>query len=110
MGLVVVGLVAMLSAVCFRGGWFLRLLGIAVVTRNGEEASHMRALWRATIAWSPALVFLAAWTNAYLNPFPSAEVATIILLTLAAAGAVWAVVSPSRGIQDRLAGTWLVPR
>jgi hypothetical protein len=26
------------------------------------------------------------------------------------AGALWAVVVPERGLQDRIAGTWLVPR
>jgi hypothetical protein len=26
------------------------------------------------------------------------------------AGTVWAVVFPERGLQDRIAGTWLVPR
>jgi hypothetical protein len=25
-------------------------------------------------------------------------------------GVVWALVHPTRGLQDRLAGTWLVPR
>ena len=31
-------------------------------------------------------------------------------MALFAAGAVWAILHPSRSIQDRLAGTWLVPR
>jgi len=32
------------------------------------------------------------------------------LVALLSAGAVWAILRPSRGIQDRLAGTWIVPR
>jgi len=31
-------------------------------------------------------------------------------MALFAAGAVWAILHPSRSIQDRLAGTWIVPR
>jgi hypothetical protein len=26
------------------------------------------------------------------------------------AGAIWALLHPSRGIPDRIAGTWIVPR
>jgi hypothetical protein len=31
-------------------------------------------------------------------------------MALFIAGAVWAALNPSRSIQDRLAGTWIVPR
>jgi uncharacterized RDD family membrane protein YckC len=110
MGMFAVGVVGVVSAVMFRGGLALRMLGIAVVTQHGKEVSRPRALCRALLASAPALVFFVAWTSAYLNPFPSANAATITLLVAVAVGAVWAVVSPSRGLQDRLAGTWLVPR
>jgi hypothetical protein len=33
-----------------------------------------------------------------------------VLLALMAAGAVWAIMRPSRSIQDRIAGTWIVSR
>ena len=40
--------------------------------------------------------------------------ATLILhslvMALFIAGAVWTALNPSRSIQDRLAGTWIVPR
>ena len=32
------------------------------------------------------------------------------LMAIFAAAATWAIARPSRGIQDRLAGTWIVPR
>ena len=31
-------------------------------------------------------------------------------ILLLVAGAIWAWLHPSRGIQDRIAGTWIVPR
>jgi hypothetical protein len=31
-------------------------------------------------------------------------------MALLVAGAVWTALHPSRSIQDRLAGTWIVPR
>ena len=32
------------------------------------------------------------------------------VLSVFLAAAVWAMLHPSRGIQDRIAGTWIVPR
>ncbi|MBL9178495.1 MAG: hypothetical protein JNM65_10550, partial [Verrucomicrobiaceae bacterium] len=48
----------MLSLACaliFRRGPLFRILGIAVVTQTGEEASRLRMLGRSLIAWSPVL-------------------------------------------------------
>ena len=36
--------------------------------------------------------------------------AFVISLGLFVTGTVWAVVNPARGLQDRIAGTYLVPR
>jgi len=101
----------LLSALLFRGGLALRLLGIAVVTQDGQ-ASRVRAFWRAVIAWSPAV--LSALVLTVGNPGPSAplvwlfvEAASVILFLV---GIAYAVRHPERGLQDRLAGTWLVPR
>jgi hypothetical protein len=33
-----------------------------------------------------------------------------VLIALIGAAAAWAIYHPSRSIQDRLAGTWIVPR
>jgi len=33
-----------------------------------------------------------------------------VALTVFAVGAMSAIITPERGLQDRLAGTWLVPR
>ena len=48
-----IAVVGTLSAAAFRGGLVLRLLGIGVVTRNGTEASRLRAFGRALVATSP---------------------------------------------------------
>jgi hypothetical protein len=118
-GLTYTGLVALLSLACallFRGGLVLRLLGVAVVKRDGSRASRLRVFWRSLVAWSPlallpALVGLALWgfmpsgkeyTPSGLTPF--------ITLAIYVALVIWSTLLPERGLQDRLAGTWLVPR
>jgi hypothetical protein len=54
------------------------------------------------------IVRLEATTTPSVGTFSSifAGVGFVVFL----AGMVWAVVTPQRGFQDRLAGTWLVPR
>lgn len=54
----VLTMIAVLSLACaliFRRGPLFRILGIAVVTQTGEEASRLRMLGRGLIAWSPVL-------------------------------------------------------
>jgi len=76
---------------------------IAVVTADGREASPLRAALRAAIVWSWPLLHL--WTVAHgLRPLAS------VLDVVAIAAIIWAIASPSRGLQDYLAGTYLVPR
>jgi serine/threonine protein kinase len=114
-----------LTAVCgvvsswvFRGGWLMRALGIAVVVPGGREASRIRTLVRGIIAWWPVpvlfyifsstLMFASSWTDARTHPL--ALVLAFVPSVLFSVGAVYAVLNPERGWQDRLAGTWLVPR
>jgi hypothetical protein len=109
-----------LSAVIFRGGLVFRLLGVGVVTASGEEASRVRAFVRATIAWSPFVIVGLAVFFGMEAMEPSGEVPRLpwlplpwlvfgvlpsALLTVVA----WSA-SSQRGLQDRLAGTCLVPR
>ena len=105
-------IVAVLSAWLFRGGLFLRALNIAVVTKNGEPISRLRALWRGLGAWGvfivPLLIFSAVPHPG--SPDPGLVVTALAQCTFGLAGAAWAVVSPERGLQDRIAGTYLVPR
>lgn len=46
---------ALVSALAFRGGLLLRLLGLAVVRKDGSRASRLQILWRSVVAWSPVL-------------------------------------------------------
>jgi hypothetical protein len=110
---------ALLSAAVFRGGLLLRAIGVCIVTTSGISASRPRAFIRAAVAWAPGLVlgldllvppgqlaegsplrwFILPWQGAYV------PVAAALVV-----GLVWAILDPSRGLQDRLAGTHLVPR
>jgi hypothetical protein len=103
-----VGFPALAAALLFRGGVVLRLLGLAIVRRDGERASRMRLLWRGLIAWSPFLAtpFLAG----ALTPFVSAGWIVVIVAGLLATCVGWSLSLPNRSLQDRLAGTCMVNR
>jgi hypothetical protein len=111
--LIGVATVALVGAVVFRGG-VMRILGLELVTTEGRLASRWRVLARTALAWAPVLL-LALIT--VLGPsIGNAGVSGLLLsltpprLLLMLIGAIVAIVNPARGIQDRLAGTWIVPR
>ena len=102
---------AIVLAWLFRGGFLLHALDIVVVTKTGQPASRLRALWRGFVAWgiflAPVLLLLAPpWLIRYVVD-PRLGIGECIIGLL---GAAWAVVCPERGLQDRIAGTYLVPR
>jgi uncharacterized RDD family membrane protein YckC len=138
-GLMLGGSVGLLSALAARGGIALRLMRVAVVTRNGTVASGSRVRLRAALSWLPVVAVSAAafaghspllsltppvaWffmiNPAGLHPVfflnePSILVARVTIMTVALAlfalAVILAVIQPERGLQDRLARTWLVPR
>ena len=103
------------TAWLFRGGLFLRAFGVEVVTRIGAPASRVRTLWRGLLAWSPVIIaFVLLTPNPILLRIRDAREVAFVIGVCAAAifvvGAVWAVMHPERGLQDRIAGTYLVPR
>jgi uncharacterized RDD family membrane protein YckC len=111
-GVACVALLGLIGAFATRGGFTIRTLGAAVVTADGRDVPRPRALLRALVAWSPLVIWLVL-----LKAGPSAQQSTIgtallhmIVPALLIAGAVYAWLHPSRGIQDRIAGTWIVPR
>ena len=96
-------LFALFGVWAFRGGLIFRAFGIAVVTGDGEPASRLRALLRGLAGW--------AWVAAAIWLWVAFGVAVgVCMAVLVLAGAAWAIVHPTRGLQDRIAGTWLVPR
>jgi hypothetical protein len=52
--------------------------------------------------------FVGFWEDTHAHPLASAVV--VLLSTLFVVCAVYAVLNPERGWQNRLAGMWLVPR
>ena len=111
--LLITGLVSLVTAPVFRGGLTIRVLGLAVVREDGSPASRWRCLGRAAIAWSiPLLLVPLIFDFGSVDLLPKKVEAWVALLgvVLMLVGAIWVVRRPSRGPQDRLAGTWVVPR
>ena len=113
--LLISAIAALMSALLFRGGLLLRLLGLAVVSARGSDVTRIRALCRAVVAWLPVLLF---WVYVWASSAAGREVWDVfsnwwVPAAAAAAGfagCVWAVLHPGRGLPDRLTGTNLVPR
>jgi uncharacterized RDD family membrane protein YckC len=107
-----VAVLGLIGAFVARGGFALRTLGAAVVTADGQDVSRLRALLRAVVAWSPVVIWLVLLKLG--PPVEQSSIATALLYALVPAiliaGATYAWLHPSRGIQDRIAGTWIVPR
>jgi hypothetical protein len=102
-----VGLPALIAALLFRGGVVLLIAGVTYVRKDGVRASRLRLLWRAIMTWGPVVpVFFVAILALAKHLVWEPWLALAVLGLLAA----WSVALPGRGLQDRLAGTWLVPR
>jgi len=110
-----VGLIGgLLSAIVVPGGAILRMLGFAVVTREGAEIGRVRSAVRALVAWSPALAWFA-----WLGPSPidaalSAPMSPVLMCAAAVAvlglGAAWTLARPERGPVGLITGTRVVVR
>jgi uncharacterized RDD family membrane protein YckC len=122
---------ALISSVLLRGGLVLLRFGLAVVLEDGSPAPRIRTFWRSLVAYTPALlplpilltlpIFgLLGWLSGQAVGGETGELVLLAMpwllwlspLAILAfiVGAVWFVVSPDRGPQDRLARTYLVPR
>jgi hypothetical protein len=98
---------ALIVALLFRGGLVLLIAGVTFVQKDGQRASRLRLLWRAILAWSPlfpAFFLFGLAMGKHLNWSPW------LALGLFGVLAVLSVALPRRGLQDRFAGTWPVPR
>ena len=107
---VLVGLVGIVTAWVFRGGFLLRTFGIAIVTKDGERVSRLRALWRGIVAWGVVIVPVALILALSYHGVDLTVAIGVCGAAVFVVGAVCAVVWPERGLQDRIAGTYLVPR
>ncbi len=106
--IVYVALPALLAALLFRGGLVLRALRLAVVRRDGAQASRLRVLWRCMVAWAPLL--LAPLPMLLLRPALGVVWAVVLPVLLLGGLVTWSILLPDRSLQDRIAGTCLVPR
>jgi hypothetical protein len=105
--LIYVGLPALVAALLFRGGVVLLVAGVTYVRKDGARASRLRLLWRAMVVWSSVVpVFSVAILGITMHLTWAPWLALAVLGLLAAVS----VALPVRGLQDRLAGTWPVPR
>ena len=107
-----------------RGGFTFRLAGITLLRSNGRKALRIQCAWRAFLVWMPVVAFLTAmawldglWLATWSRQGTSYGWAywpswlcwglALTLLPLYVGLALWL---PNRGLHDRLAGTYLVPR
>jgi len=107
--LIFAGVPSAICALLFRGGLLMYVFGISLVTKDGSRASRLRIFSRSLIIWSPCvpLPMLAALLkmNGLAVPW-SFYLLLVLLIGLVA----WSVSLPERGIPDRLARTYPVPR
>lgn len=114
----------LLSVLLGEGGLSLRMAGIAVVRRDGRVAGPLRRLLRAVVAWFPALLALGLleWVIELHELAPESTVSVglratgqsavqfVLLMSILLFGALYALLHPQGGLQDRIARTALVPR
>jgi hypothetical protein len=102
-----VALPAVIAALVFRGGLVLLVAGVTYVRHDGLQASRLRLLWRSVLTWSPV-------AGAVVAAMAAMEMKTVSLALLSGLPVIvfagWSLWLPQRGLQDRLAGTWPVPR
>ena len=108
-----VGVLALIGALAARGGFTFR----AVRRRARHEGRQQRVAPPRADARARGVVAARALDPARQVQGRRPQNVTIgvallytLVLAIFVAGAVWAWLHPSRGIQDRIAGTWIVPR
>jgi len=108
--LVLMVIPSMICALLFRGGLLMYIFGIEVVTKNGFRASRLRTLWRSLVTWSPCVLLLMLVV--FLAEVAGLEKTWSLCLSLAVLIVIiaWSAWMPRRGIPDRIAGTYPVPR
>ncbi|MDB6123701.1 MAG: Serine/threonine protein kinase [Pedosphaera sp.] len=104
----VVVIPCLLAALMFRGGALLRGMGLVVVKADGSEASRAKVFYRNLLAWLPLMItpILAGLLGLLIGMGWAALLMFILLAVLSLKFSIL----PERSLQDRLAGTYLVPR
>jgi hypothetical protein len=121
------GALELVSALVAGKARVVDLAGMAVVNSQGERASRWRLFWRWGVVWFPLILMSCLFIVFFLTVQEAVRhpqtlglaqslpfIAQLLLLgvagaaLLALAAAIYAVWRPERGLQDRLAGTWIV--
>jgi uncharacterized RDD family membrane protein YckC/predicted Ser/Thr protein kinase len=116
-------LVELIGTLGFRVSPLLRLFSIIVVTRSGAAASRLRLLARWALVWIPVAGGVFVCAGVVLWEMTEGLVAmtpdkfsrglgfglVFIMVLVADALFIYAVLRPTASLQDRLAGTRLVP-
>jgi eukaryotic-like serine/threonine-protein kinase len=102
-----VSLLAVVANLVLRRG-LIQMMGLELVTADGRPASRLRVFARTAITWLPVL--LAPFVMRFVAWIPPALAGTPWWMLGMVAGAVVVAITPARGVQDRIAGTWVVPR
>ncbi len=115
LGLAVALFSSVISAAVMPCGVATSLLGLAVISADGEAIGRSRSVVRVALAWLPAILWLAYLTTVpriqgFVPAPPSPMLGTSLVLGVMSVGAIWTIVRPARGPHDRVAGTWVVPR
>ena len=85
------------------------VFGIVVVTRDGSRASRLRTFWRSLVTWSPCLLLPLLMVLLSMSGLAIAW-SVYLVLALLIALVTWSASMSKRGIPDRIAGTYPVPR
>ncbi len=84
---------------------------LAVVNASGQPAGVSELFVRWVIVWLPLILPMSfAGLLMMRAEIAAALISAVLLLLLWISAAVYAVIHPSRGLHDRLAGTWVVRR
>ncbi|HMP16598.1 MAG TPA: hypothetical protein PKD72_06230, partial [Gemmatales bacterium] len=94
-------------------------MGIDLQNRRGELAERWRCGWRTFLIWSPflGLILASVWIQEYSKNLDADSRSKwfywvpwwLALIYLAGVGVI-ALIRPTRGIHDKLAGVYLLPR
>lgn len=104
-----VSIPAILAALICRGGFAMLACGVAVTrSRDGKQASRGRAFWRSLVTWSPLyfIIPLGIFLNNQVGTLPACLLSSLAVLLVT----IISLSLPERSLQDRIAGTRLVPR